>query len=119
MALRHYSDHQVCGLLAEAVHSKVSNFAATVASYFLSCAPATVGSLYSGAFDELGDCYRAMEMLTPTATGSKPQATARLTFITSLGRCVDTELSLLGEKPKFGNHGNRRKADEWLVKLWT
>ena len=24
---------------------------------------------------------------------------------------VDTELSLLGEKPKFGNHGNRRKAD--------
>ena len=52
-----------------------------------------------------------MEMLTPTATGSKPQATARLTFITSLGRCVDTELSLLGEKPKLGKYGNRRKAD--------
>ena len=25
---------------------------------------------------------------------------------------VDTELSLLGDKPKFGNHGNRRKADK-------
>ena len=25
---------------------------------------------------------------------------------------VDTELSLLGDKPKFGNHGNRRKAEK-------
>ena len=25
---------------------------------------------------------------------------------------IDTELSLLGDKPKFGNHGNRRKADK-------
>ena len=59
VALRHYSDYQVCSLLAEAVHSKVSDFAATVASYFLSPAPATVGSLYSGAFDELGTgCQR-------------------------------------------------------------
>ena len=24
----------------------------------------------------------------------------------------DTELNLIGEKPKFGNHGNRRKADK-------
>ena len=25
---------------------------------------------------------------------------------------IDTELNLMGEKPKFGNHGNRRKADK-------
>ena len=25
---------------------------------------------------------------------------------------IDTELSLMGDKPKFGNHGNRWKADK-------
>ena len=45
-ALRYYSDYQVCGLLAEAVHSKVADFAATVASHFLIGLPLTVGSLY-------------------------------------------------------------------------
>ena len=45
-ALRYYSDYQVCGLLAEAVHSKVADFAATVASHFLIRLPLTVGSLY-------------------------------------------------------------------------
>ena len=25
---------------------------------------------------------------------------------------LDTELSLMGERPKFGNHGNRRAADK-------
>ena len=50
VALRHYSDYQVCGLLAEAVHSKVADFAATVASRFLTGSLRTVGSLYSGAF---------------------------------------------------------------------
>ena len=59
VALRHYSDYQVCGLLAEAVHSKVSDFASTVASHFLPGPISTVGSLYSGAFDELGSgCQR-------------------------------------------------------------
>ena len=59
VALRHYSDYQVCGLLAEAVHSKVADFAANVASHFLTGPVNTVGSLYSGAFDELGTgCQR-------------------------------------------------------------
>ena len=58
-ALRYYSDYQVCGLLAEAVHSKVADFAATVVSHFLTGPLLTVGSLYSGAFDELGTgCQR-------------------------------------------------------------
>ena len=41
------------------MHSKVADFAATVASHFLSGSPSTMGSLYSRAFDELGTgCQR-------------------------------------------------------------
>ena len=35
ISLRYYSDYQVCSLLAEAVHSKVADFAATVVSQYL------------------------------------------------------------------------------------
>ena len=48
-----FSDTTVT-IKSEAVHSKVSDFAATVVSHFLSGPVSTVGSLYSGAFDELG-----------------------------------------------------------------
>jgi len=54
VAKRYYTDYQVCGLLAEGVHSKVADYAANVASFYLRTPPATVGSLYSGTLDELG-----------------------------------------------------------------
>ena len=59
VGLRYRTNYQLCGLLAESVHSKVADFAATVARHFLGSSPRTVGSLYSGAFDELGTgCQR-------------------------------------------------------------
>ena len=51
----------------------------------------------------------------PLASGSTythvPKALYEAWEINVNDGVVDTELSLLGEKPKFGNHGNRRKAD--------
>ena len=59
IAERYYTNYQLCGLLAEAVHSKVGDYAATVARQQLDVAPRTVGSLYSGTFDVLGSsCQR-------------------------------------------------------------
>ena len=40
-----------------------------------------------------------------------PKALAEAWEINVRDGVVGIELSLLGEKPKFGNHGNRRKAD--------
>ena len=60
VAKRYYTDYQLCGLLAEAVHSKVGDYAATVTRLQLNSTPLTVGSMYSGTFDVLGSsCQRA------------------------------------------------------------
>ena len=60
LASRYFTDYQLCGLLAEGVHSAVADHAAAIVSHFLGFAPRTVGSLYSGTFDELGTgCQRA------------------------------------------------------------
>ena len=59
VASRYYTNFQLCKLIAESVHSKVADFAATVASHYLGPGLHTVGSMYSGAFDELGTgCQR-------------------------------------------------------------
>ena len=59
VATRYYTNYQLCGVLAEAVHSKVADFAATVARHYLGTSFLTVGSMYSGTFDELGSgCLR-------------------------------------------------------------
>ena len=59
VASRLYTNYQLCKLLAESVHSKVADFAATVVSHYLGHSVRTVGSMYSGAFDELGTgCQR-------------------------------------------------------------
>ena len=61
VASRYYTNFQLCKLIAESVHSKVADFAATVASHYLGPSLHTVGSMYSGAFDELGTgCQRIM-----------------------------------------------------------
>ena len=54
MAKRYYGELQLCGLLAESVHSRVADRAARVGIDLLGANPMRVGSLYSGAFDELG-----------------------------------------------------------------
>ena len=54
IARRYYSEMQLCGLLAESVHSRVADLAAKVGIDLLGSFPSRVGSLYSGAFDELG-----------------------------------------------------------------
>ena len=41
-----------------------------------------------------------------------PKALTEAWEINSREGVIDTELNLMGEKPKFGNHGNRRKADK-------
>ena len=59
VAARAYTDFQLCGVLAESVHSRVADLAVrAVASLHGSEAPLAVGSMYSGAFDELGAAWR-------------------------------------------------------------
>jgi hypothetical protein len=59
VARRYYTDCLLCGLLAESVHSRVADFGAAVGRGFLSGAVTSIGSLYSGAMDELGSaCAR-------------------------------------------------------------
>ena len=51
--------------------------------------------------------------LSPGSTYAHvPKALTEAWEINSREGVIDTELNLLGEKPKFGNHGNRRKADK-------
>jgi hypothetical protein len=60
VAQRYYNEFQLCGLLAESVHSRVADFAMAVGQHYLSSPVVSCGSLYSGAFDELGSaCGRA------------------------------------------------------------
>ena len=54
VARRYYSEIQLCGTLAESVHSSVASYAAAVGRAEFHGDALTVGSLYSGAFDELG-----------------------------------------------------------------
>ena len=62
VARRYYSDCLLCGLLAESVHSRVADFGAAVGRSQLTSKILSIGSLYSGAFDELGTaCARAFE----------------------------------------------------------
>ena len=54
--------------------------------------------------------------MMPLAVGSSythvPTALTKAWKLNVERGVVDTELDLLGDKPKFGNHGNRRKADK-------
>ena len=54
--------------------------------------------------------------LMPLSPGSTyahvPKALTKAWEINVKNGVVDTELSLLGDKPQFGNHGNRRHADK-------
>ena len=47
MAQRHFGEVQLCGLLAESVHSRVADLAAKVGIDLLGASPVRVGSLYS------------------------------------------------------------------------
>jgi hypothetical protein len=59
VARRYYRERALCGLLAEAVHSRVADLAADVGVKLTTGALQSVGSLYSGAFDVLGSaCLR-------------------------------------------------------------
>ena len=60
VAQRYYTEYQLCGILAESVHSRVADFAVAVGAHYLDVPVVSCGSLYSGAFDELGcACGRA------------------------------------------------------------
>jgi hypothetical protein len=62
VARRYYKDCLLCRLLAESVHSRVADFGAAVGKSRLTSEVLSIGSLYSGAFDELGTaCARAFE----------------------------------------------------------
>ena len=62
VARRYYQDCLLCGLLAESVHSRVADFGVAVGKSKLATGIRSIGSLYSGAFDELGTaCARAFE----------------------------------------------------------
>ena len=54
VASSYLKEIQLCSMLAESVHSSVATYAATVGRKEFSGRIATVGSLYSGGFDELG-----------------------------------------------------------------
>ena len=59
VASRVYTDFQLCGVLAESVHSRVADLAVRlVTSRCGTSLSLAVGSMYSGAFDELGAAWR-------------------------------------------------------------
>jgi hypothetical protein len=60
VARRYYNESALCGLLAEAVHSRVADYAVSVGLKLAVGSFTRIGSLYSGAFDVLGTaCLRA------------------------------------------------------------
>ena len=60
VAMGHYQDASLCQLLAESVHGRVADFGVRVGQVYCRAPIRFIGSMYSGALDELGAaCARA------------------------------------------------------------
>ena len=104
VARRYYTDCLLCGLLAESVHSRVADFGVAVGKSKLASGIRSIGSLYSGAFDELGtSCARAFEGACRSFVAeSDPRKTRVLWESHAPHRCYDSVEAVDGTHPAEG-----------------
>ena len=78
-ATHYYTEIQLCGVLAESVHSHIAGFAAHIGLALGSGGLTTLGSVYCGAFDALGSaCLKAMPCLARSFIAESDYTKARV-----------------------------------------